>query len=159
MKRKTAIHYIVGIDTGVHTGLSLARVGHGLLTVESGPIHWAFNRVADIINDYCEYNTLVIVEDARKAGGGREKKLGAGSIRRDSKAWDDYLKDLKAAQLVDYQMMPPLKRGTKVPAGFFKSITGWTERTNEHARDAAMIAWHWERRMRPTLKFNQTNQK
>jgi hypothetical protein len=35
----------------------------------------------------------------------------------------------------------PLAKGAKVKADAFARITGWTEGSNEHERDAAMVAW------------------
>jgi hypothetical protein len=38
-------------------------------------------------------------------------------------------------------MVRPKKSITKLDAETFKATTGWTERTNSHARDAAMLVW------------------
>lgn len=35
----------------------------------------------------------------------------------------------------------PVRNGTKLSAKQIEQLTGWTGRTNEHARDAIVIAW------------------
>ena len=35
----------------------------------------------------------------------------------------------------------PKGKGAKLDAAQFKAITGWTEQSNGHTRDAAMVAW------------------
>ena len=42
---------------------------------------------------------------------------------------------------VPYKAIAPAQNRTKVPADKFKALTGWQGRTNEHARDAAMLVW------------------
>jgi hypothetical protein len=37
--------------------------------------------------------------------------------------------------------LSPLNKGSKLSAGQFKQHTGWQPRTNQHGRDAAMVAW------------------
>lgn len=38
-------------------------------------------------------------------------------------------------------MIHPAANATKTKADVFKKRTGWVERTNEHARDAAMLVF------------------
>ena len=35
----------------------------------------------------------------------------------------------------------PLDKGRKLPAATFAHITSWSARSNQHERDAAMVAW------------------
>jgi hypothetical protein len=39
----------------------------------------------------------------------------------------------------------PKNKGKKLDAKAFSQATGWTESSNEHTRDAAMVAWPYRR--------------
>jgi hypothetical protein len=39
------------------------------------------------------------------------------------------------------EFVAPIRGGTKMSARRIESLTGWTGRTSEHARDAIVIAW------------------
>ena len=39
------------------------------------------------------------------------------------------------------EFVGPVKNGTKLNAKQIERLTGWTGRTNEHARDAIVLAW------------------
>jgi hypothetical protein len=132
--------YYIGIDTGVNTGYAVYdRELKKLTRVVSSDIH-------DFILEIYEYyftgdlkDILFVVEDARQVQFNTDKirAQGAGSVKRDGKIWDDYLKAIVA----NYMMVRPKKAITKLSATDFNAITGWSERTNEHARDAAMLVW------------------
>ena len=114
----------IGLDIGTNTGVALAVDGV-LKEVFSTTILGAF--------DYClEHKDAVFrIEDARKLrfdSGNRGRLQGAGSVKRDANIWEEFMKkhDLKY-HLID--------------ATRFKKITGWTARTNEHGRDAAMMVF------------------
>jgi hypothetical protein len=85
---------------------------------------------------------LVVVEDARQrfvfdkmdaeqAKYGAAVREGAGSIKRDSAIWEEFLRDAG----IPFDLRRP--RGTKKNAEQFQVLTGYTARTNEHERDAA----------------------
>jgi hypothetical protein len=128
-----SIERIVGIDPGVTTGIAIKENGK-LIFVDSMPIHEAM-KLAEANNA----NSLFVVEDARKrrwfGNSGTEVWKGAGSIMRDCKIWDDFLTAIKAS----FKMKHPAKSATKLDAKTFKMRTGYTGRTNEHGRDAAML--------------------
>ena len=69
--------------------------------------------------------------------GGKEKAQGVGSVKRDAQIWEDWCIE----QEFNYIMVHPKANATKTKADLFKKITGWTGRTNEHARDAAMLVF------------------
>lgn len=135
-------NYIVCIDTGVNTGYAVFDLDkEKFITISTMKIHTAMFNVKDIQ----ESINYVIVEDARLATFGRKRAVdqlkaqGAGSIKRDAKIWEDYLNDLG----IKYKMKRPKKSLTKVNANDFKKITGWTGRTSQHARDAAMLIYNF----------------
>lgn len=127
---------IVGIDPGTETGYAEWHVlEQRLLACESMLIHRAMQRVLTL------KPAFVIFEDARQrqwfGNAGRAQLQGAGSIKRDSTIWQDFLTD----HALPYVAHRPMVGGTKMPALSFQRLTKWTERTNEHARDAAMLVY------------------
>ena len=131
---------LIGIDPGVNTGFSVSENGK-LTRVESMRIDQALNEV-DVYDCLCRArgNSLIIyVEDARKRGCDPKtsavKAQGAGSVKRDSKIWEDFL----TGHGINFVLVPPQQNNTKLTADQFKKITKWQGRTNEHARDAAML--------------------
>lgn len=131
---------LIGIDPGVNTGYAEYLPSEGkLLAVGTVKIHEA---MATIRRAHERGESMrVLFEDARlrKWFGtkGREALQGAGSVKRDCKIWDDFLRDLG----VCFQMVGPQSGATKWDAARFAQVTGWTGRTSEHARDAAMLIW------------------
>lgn len=140
----------IGIDTGVNTGVAVwDNRQRTLLLVDCMMIHQAMDLVKEWKNKCADIGTRLIVrvEDARQrkwfekkySRKGEEENVlqGAGSIKRDAKIWDDYLKDLG----VEYQMVPPKGGMTKYTSERFQAVTGWKKRTNEHSRDATMLVF------------------
>ena len=130
----------IGIDPGVNTGIAIYdTMTREFIEINSLKIHQAMQRVQEIKHQHGASKIIVRFEDARLRkwykNSGREKLQGAGSVKRDSKIWEDYLIDLNAA----FYAVPPQANKTKTTAEIFKKITGWKKVTNEHARDAAML--------------------
>lgn len=136
----------IGVDPGVNTGIAIWDVEtQRYKEIKCVKIHEAMKMVEkEVAAANYRNEVLVRFEDARKrqwlGNAGREKLQGAGSIKRDSKIWQDFLTDLK----VPFEMVAPQSIMTKTNADFFKSITGWTKQTNEHSRDAAMIIYQYK---------------
>lgn len=137
---------IVGIDPGVNTGIALWDTDtQKFIRITSTQIHIAMAAIKTI---YQDSKCFVVIEDARqmryfaradssaiKSGAGIRE--GVGSVKRDAKIWEDALTDWG----IPFRMQRPSKGLTKKTAEEFKRITGWTERTNEHGRDAAMLVF------------------
>lgn len=132
---------LIGIDTGTHTGVAIWDKPNKQLSLYTLPIHKAMILVRDMYNEHGT-GLFVRFEDARLrtwfGNAGREQLQGAGSIKRDCTIWEDYLKDLG----VRNEAVPPKKNCTKLSADQFKKITGYTNRTSEHSRDAAMLVYN-----------------
>lgn len=126
---------IIGIDPGVNTGW--ARMCDGRIEAcSSTTIHAAMH----CVRHFAAHGSLrlVVFEDARLRGGDDPKRAqGAGSVKRDSRIWADFLADLGCKVLA----VRPQKGGTKWSAEQFAKLTGWKGRTNEHGRDAALLIW------------------
>ena len=135
---------IIGIDPGVKTGFASYNHIKKQLQCQTVKIHKAFDLIKECIAKRGIENVFVRVEDARLrkwfGDSGEEKYKGAGSIMRDSKIWEDFLTDLG----VDFELVAPKNNSTKLSAKFFGQLTGYTGRTSNHARDAAMLVYKFK---------------
>lgn len=131
------MRFLIGIDPGTKTGIALWDVEKKELMLRSLPIHKAMM----VIRNYSTKAKLVRVEDSRKRkwyGKDSNSKLkGAGSIERDCKIWEDFLTD----EGIPFEMVHPIKSGTKWNAKHFEQWTGYKGRTNSHERDAALLVY------------------
>jgi hypothetical protein len=132
---------LVGIDPGVNTGFALWNAqSRELLRVECHSITQA---QAMLVSEHAKRPiALVIFEDARKIrlGGGatygdRHRLQGVGSVKRDSAIWEEFL------TMHGIPFVGRKAAGTKLADEPFRKLTGWKGRTNNHARDAAMIVF------------------
>lgn len=129
----------IGIDPGKKTGYAAYNSrAKELTTVVSCPIFIAMEKVR-VWERIAKGKFFVIVEDARKRPPdkewGLERLQGAGSIKRDSAIWEEFLTYYD----IPHQMKAP--RNTNIKAKPFQMLTGYTERIDQHARDAAMIVY------------------
>lgn len=129
---------LIGIDPGTKTGLSVYDSEDGdLLKVTSGILIEMYYELLVWVNG----KYLIRIEDARKRkwyGSQSNAKIqGAGSIKRDSKIWEEICQYHE----LNYEMVHPIKGGTKLDANTFKAMTGWEGQTNEHKRDSAMLVY------------------
>lgn len=147
-KTPPKFRYYVGIDTGVQTGLAVwDKHEKKLIDVQTLMIHEAM----DTVRNWIHLHAFIRVEDARQREYLAEEKndaeyrgklMGAGSVMRDAKIWEDYLKDMfEKWQGVHYEMVAPKNNKTKLDAAEFVKITGWKKRCSIHARDAAMLVF------------------
>ena len=130
--------HIVGIDPGCDTGLAVWNASTKALTdVRTETIVSAMLYVQELHQD--GLLNRVVFEDARLrtwfGNKGREALQGAGSIKRDSQVWVEWLTYLGCP----YKAVSPQAKGRKVDAVQFERLTGWTKRTSNHGRDAAML--------------------
>lgn len=138
---------LIGIDPGACTGLgSWDTTARKLLAVLSKDMQftamdWVMQQRIDAQD--AGQLLLVVLEDARKMRTGRHGKhfgntkvlQGVGAVKRESKVWEEWLTHHGFA----FVAPPPRPSLTKWPAAYFRTVTGWTERTNNHGRDAACL--------------------
>lgn len=140
----------IGIDTGVNTGIAVwDNRKRSLVCVSSTEIHKAMEEVKrwKTLAEESGTTLVVRVEDPRQRtwfgtermsrDEERKRLQGVGSVKRDASIWDGFLKDFG----VEYEMVAPRSNMTKITHDGFVSITGWSKRTNEHGRDAAMLVF------------------
>lgn len=136
----------VGIDTGHDTGFAIWESGcQAFDAVATLKIHEALDRVRKLHASYGD-DLVVVFEDARQRkwlpqersnAQYRGRLQGAGSVKRDATIWEDFCQDLG----IRYEAKAPQKGATKWSAETFRNITGWSGRTSNHARDAALLVY------------------
>jgi hypothetical protein len=133
---------VIGIDPGVKTGFAVKDIATNVyLRVDTLMIHEAFDAVRELMREGTQL--YLVIEDARlrkwyddkgkSASARRGKAMGAASVKRDCKAWEDFCEDYG----LTYTMKAPRELTTKEPLHIWTRRTGWKRRTSEHARDAA----------------------
>lgn len=136
---------VVGIDPGLHTGLAVWDTSaRQFLDIRCSGIVSAMDYLSDLSRD--RGIGLVVFEDARQRKWiPREKDLaqmkgramGAGSVKRDCSIWEEWCD----ARNIQYIATRPKNGMTKLTDAYFRGITGYDRRTNEHGRDAAMLVF------------------
>lgn len=130
---------VAGIDPGVNTGVALWDIERQKLTeCRTCTIVEAMWQLENLLR--AQLLRSVCIEDARLrkwfGTSGREALMGAGSIKRDCKIWEEWVKLHK----IEARFLSPQQKGQKLDADTFERITKWQGRTSEHARDAAVLA-------------------
>ena len=135
---------LVGIDPGEHTGLAVYDpAARRLVECCTLPLHRALRRVEDLA---AAGEIRVVFEDARQRtwfapersrAEYRGKLMGAGAAKRDARIWEEFLQD----RGIPFSARGPRAGATKWPADYWQRVTGWTGRTSEHARDAALLVF------------------
>lgn len=130
--------YQISIDPGVHTGLAIAK--DGVLVDVRTCSFWEAHAHIKAVNAK-GYPIEFIIEDPRgiyvPPGQRNPQRIkGVGSVERDAKLWIEYAEHYG----IPYRTVKPGKY-RKIDAETFKKWTGWTGRTSEHARAAAMMVF------------------
>lgn len=135
---------LLGIDPGVTTGVATwSTEERRLLSVDSMGIVKAmdFALVGAPIMADSRGGLLVVWEDCRqhRVFGAAQRNTaalqGVGSVKRDCGIWEEFLQH----HAIAYITRQPRRTRTKLTAEQFQAATGWTERSNNHGRDAAML--------------------
>lgn len=132
---------IIGIDPGVKIGYACLSGGE-IIYADTLTIWQLFEQLDAPGYGGPNPNVLFVVEDARKrkwfGSDSAAKAQGAGWVKVLCGQIEAYMKEKGKT----YKMIAPIKGGTKLTDKMIEKITGFQERTNEHERDAIMIAWH-----------------
>jgi hypothetical protein len=132
---------ILGIDPGVKTGVASYTGGRlvGLETI--GPADYV-----SLLSD--RQPSLVVIEDSRLTSfvftGARQSHRPSLKIARNIGMVDGFCHLLFAlceSQGIDVIGVSPEGKGRKLKAPMFCQMTGHTGTSNQHERDAAMVAW------------------
>ena len=135
----------VGIDPGVSCGTAI-YYGQKLYGL------WTFSPYGLLRMMQNENFDLVVIEDSRLTSpiftAKGQNQASALKIARNVGEVDCICKmvqDLCEANNFPIVQISPKDKGAKVNAEEFKAITGWQGKTNQHERDAAMVAWRFRR--------------
>lgn len=131
---------IVGIDPGASTGIAVFSDGK----------LWKLDTIAPgQIVDYIRKGNpkRVIFEDSRLISHmfttvkSRQAALKMARNVGEIDAWCKLI--VAACEVIGIPAygISPKGKGAKLDAAQFNAATGWTERSNQHERDAAMVAW------------------
>ncbi|MBK9427238.1 MAG: hypothetical protein IPN63_07590 [Gammaproteobacteria bacterium] len=135
---------MIGIDPGKQTGISTYRDGAlvELRTVSPGDVYEVLLESGA---------TRVVMEDSRLQSAVFPRAVGPRAmlkIARNVGEVDQICRRIEAVcetAGIDLVRVSPLGKGAKLNAARFKEITGWTGRSNQHERDAAMCAFPYRR--------------
>lgn len=144
--------YVVGIDPGVKTGFAVwDRDGRRLLSVETADFWTVFFQISNAPILRPE-DTVVVVEVAHYAPVFRERKAkgqnenhaarlaqNVGQVMREAKLLAEGLRRL-GYEVIEQKPLGKAKKAAD-DVRDFERLTGWTERTSQHARDAARLCY------------------
>lgn len=131
---------VIGIDPGANTGVAEFMAGKlvGLRTIAPHDIE----RVLTELNP-----ARVVFEDSRLQSHtwttNKSKAVAANMARKVGQvdAWCTLIVGVCERLGIPAHGISPLGKGGKLDAVRFTAITGWAGASNEHTRDAAMVAW------------------
>lgn len=139
---------VLGMDPGKHTGLAWFVDGQLYALEEIAP-----SQIMAMLQD--RRPSLVIFEDSRKGGswtarGSQAQRAKMNRNVGEIDGWCVLIETLCASLgIACFGIAPSAKagraHGAKIDAATFKRLTGWPGRSNQHQRDAAMIAWSFRR--------------
>jgi hypothetical protein len=131
---------LIGIDPGVKNGFAIYDCDRKkLLHVCSLKTYEVFERIKAYL--FKGNHVTVYIEDPttwkpfKGSGNQAHRMKGAGSVTARFKAITEFLEDTHVLHF----KVPIQGNAKKMDANMFKRITGYTELTNEHGRDAALL--------------------
>lgn len=136
---------LVGVDPGEKTGICyydpVKKKIQDLVTVKP-------NNFLRMIEVAIREGYIFYIEDSRKQShvwsADGKSKGSANKIARDV-GRIDMICSLAEDKAKDYgvpiHFISPLKKGAKLSGGPFEVLTGWSKRSNQHERDAAMLVF------------------
>jgi hypothetical protein len=133
---------VIGIDPGLDTGVAIFKDGYLSELLTMRPFG-----VAKYLELVCP-TSLVVYEDSRIQSNvftaAKQPRAVALKIARNVgniDAWCSLIEDSCKANRINTVSISPKAKGAKLDAAQFEAITGWSGSSNQHTRDAAMVAW------------------
>lgn len=135
---------IVGIDPGVNTGLALLRGGRlaDLLTIHPLDLSYRLQALqpARVVFEDSRLTTHVFTTNPKAAvAKSMARKVGQVDMVC------GLITEACARLRIPAHGISPSGKGGKVDAQRFAVLTGWEGLSNQHTRDAAMVAWPYRR--------------
>lgn len=138
------MNVILGIDPGANTGLAIYRDGALVALRTIAPVELEAEIVA-------LWPIRIIFEDSRLQSHTWTKAASRAAAAKMARnvgqvdAWCSLIVAICAKHGIPAHGISPLGKGGKLNAEAFEKATGWTASSNEHSRDAAMVAWPYRR--------------
>lgn len=135
---------ILGIDPGSATGCAIYQDGKLIELWTTQP-----HLIGNIIT--AQKPSRVIYEDSRlqtfnwTTAKSRAVALTMARHVGEIDAWCKLISSVCQDAGITAHGISPKNKGAKLNAETFKAVTGWAGRTNEHERDAAMVAFPYRR--------------
>jgi len=131
---------VIGIDPGVNTGTALYANGKLVILQTIEPIDiqsFILTNQADlfVFEDSRMQSNVWIPSASKAVANNIARKIGQVD------AWCRLIQDTCDRYDIKYINISPKAKGGKMSADEFNKLTGWTKRSNQHERDAAMVAW------------------
>lgn len=151
--------FLVGIDPGRRTGVAIKDIAQdAIVDVDTCEMWEAWDRVARLHKEK-KGAVAVVIEDARLGGGPGRRSQGAGSVKRDCSAWEEFLrgKGIPAVWLSPRQAA----KGKRMTEEAFRKWVGYDGpgRISEHARDAAMMIYGYTEKIITAQLYAQEKRK
>jgi hypothetical protein len=131
---------VIGIDPGVHTGVAIFTNGKLLSLQTIQPID-----IQDCVKR--SFADLIVFEDSRLQSAvwvPSKNKAVANNIARKIGQVDalcSLIEETCNRWEIKFMRVSPKAKGAKMNSEDFNLFTGWEHRSNQHERDAAMVAW------------------
>jgi hypothetical protein len=138
---------VVGIDPGVSTGFAVYDDGKlvSLETIEPYQVAWHLSQL--------QFEPLFVAfEDSRLQSHvwlpSQSKGVASNIARKVGMvdAWCYLIERVCEEYDIAYMRISPKAKGQKLNAKDFELFTGWDGKSNQHERDAAMVAWQFRSR-------------
>jgi len=135
---------VLGFDPGVNMGVAIYEDGKlaELLTIDAIAL-------TDIFASYAGDPLFIAFEDSRLQSHiwipSQSKGVAANIARKVGMvdAWCYMIERYCEGWNVAYMRISPKAKGEKLNAEDFNRVTGWAGKSNQHERDAAMVAWQF----------------
>lgn len=140
MSTQKTCSIVLGIDPGMNTGFAIYENGK-LVNLQTGS-PWD---MAAMIRHLTP--AQVVFEDSRlqsnvwNATGTRAQACKISRNVGQIDAWCSYILAVCEQARVPVLSISPKGKGKKIDAAEFGALTGWIGQSNQHCRDAAMVAW------------------
>ena len=133
---------IIGIDPGANTGIATYIGGklHSLQTIAPHQMREAITGASRVIFEDSRLTSFLFTTvKSRPVALSMARKVGQVD------GYCNLITAICADLGIPSHGISPKNKGAKLNAEQFALATGWTGKSNEHARDAAMVAWPYRR--------------
>jgi len=131
---------IIGIDPGANTGLAFYKGGKlvDLVTISPCLIGECVSGAKRVVFEDSRLTSHVFTTTASRAAALKMAR-NVGEID----AWCKLIVSVCAVKGIDAHGISPKAKGAKLDAAKFAALTGWQGKSNQHERDAAMVAYQY----------------